>query len=257
VVCIFIISFPNLWVLNSTNRDAGITLSCQMIALADPGSSLAKALLPSTPNAHLNVLELGTGCGMVGIAIAQTISNSKVLLTDLPEAREIVERNIESAVKAPDASLAFLELDWDAELPDGLKSTSEPLDLVVAADCTYNPDSRYDHFLHHTNAWNTSDLHLQPSFSKHSSTTSQSKPRGHHCHRDEDAPLQRRSLLRPHERRGIFAQDKDGVSVARRCTRRRGDCVLAHLQGCCKVDSLHVSYGTDPRTRPIKFTSAS
>jgi methylase of polypeptide subunit release factors len=123
-----------------------------MIALADPGSSLAKALLPSTRKPQLSVLELGTGCGMVGIAIAQTVSNSKVLLTDLPEAREIVERNIESALKAPDASLTFRELDWDAELPDDLKSISEPLDLVVAADCTYNPDSRYDNFLHFTNA---------------------------------------------------------------------------------------------------------
>ncbi|KAI4951292.1 hypothetical protein J4E91_004001 [Alternaria rosae] len=124
--------------------DAGITLSCQITALDNPKSSLAEALLPyglaSEP--HLNVLELGTGCGMVGIAIAQTVFNSKVLLTDLPEAREIVERNIDSAVKAPGASLAFMELDWDAELPGEVQSSSEPLDLVLAADCTYNPDSR-------------------------------------------------------------------------------------------------------------------
>ncbi|KAI4659628.1 uncharacterized protein J4E79_006163 [Alternaria viburni] len=78
---------------------------------------------------------------MVGIAIAQTVSNSKVLLTDLPEAREIVERNIDSAVKAPGASLAFMKLDWDAELPGEVQTSSEPLDLILAADCTYNPDS--------------------------------------------------------------------------------------------------------------------
>lgn len=123
-----------------------------MTALDNPRSSLAEALLPygiaSEP--YLNVLELGTGCGMVGIAIAQTVSDSKVLLTDLPEAREIVARNIDSAVKAPGASLAFMELDWDAELPGEVQSSSEPLDLVLAADCTYNPDSRYasSHPLH-------------------------------------------------------------------------------------------------------------
>ncbi|KAI4691374.1 uncharacterized protein J4E84_003667 [Alternaria hordeiaustralica] len=114
-----------------------------MTALDNSKSSLAEALLPygiaSEP--HLNVLELGTGCGMVGIAIAQTVSNSKVLLTDLPEAREIVERNIDSVVKAPGASLSFMELDWDADLPGELQSSSEPLDLILAADCTYNPDS--------------------------------------------------------------------------------------------------------------------
>jgi hypothetical protein len=80
---------------------------------------------------------------MVGIAIAQIIPNSKVLLTDLPEAREIVERNINSVTTAPGASLAFMELDWDADLPHDLQSASDQLDLVLAADCTYNPDSRY------------------------------------------------------------------------------------------------------------------
>ncbi|CAN9418748.1 unnamed protein product [Alternaria alternata] len=122
--------------------DAGITLSCQITALTTPNSDLAKALLPSVSKPRLNVLELGTGCGMVGIAIAQTISNSKVLLTDLQEAREIVERNMHYAIEAPGASLDFMELDWDADLPDILQSTSEQLDIVVAADCTYNPDSR-------------------------------------------------------------------------------------------------------------------
>jgi predicted nicotinamide N-methyase len=136
------------------HRDAGITLSCQITTLKDPNSSLAKALLPSAPISHFNVLELGTGCGMVGIAIAQTIPDSNVLLTDLPEAREIVERNINCATEAPGVSLAFMELDWDADLPDDLQSTPNRLGLVVAADCTYNPDSRYDFLPHSPNILN-------------------------------------------------------------------------------------------------------
>lgn len=130
------------------SRDAGITLSCQITALRNPNSNLAKALLPPASKPRLNVLELGAGCGMVGIAVAQTNPNSRVLLTDLPEAREIVGHNINSAIKAPGASLTFMELDWDAELPDDLQSTSEQLDLIIAADCTYNPDSRYGFLLH-------------------------------------------------------------------------------------------------------------
>ncbi|KAG9196502.1 hypothetical protein G6011_01623 [Alternaria panax] len=121
--------------------DAGITLSCQITALINPKTELARALLPPASKSPLNVLELGTGCGMVGIAVAQTIPNSKVLLTDLHEAREIVERNMHYAVEAPGASLDFMELDWDADLPDILQSTSERVNLVLAADCTYNPDS--------------------------------------------------------------------------------------------------------------------
>jgi len=79
---------------------------------------------------------------MVGITIAQIVRGAKVVLTDLPEAQEIVERNISRVQTAERASLAFQELDWDAELPQNLKSPSSTLDLVIAADCTYNPDSR-------------------------------------------------------------------------------------------------------------------
>jgi methylase of polypeptide subunit release factors len=142
MVCIAKSRCTELGVLTKIYRDAGITLSCQIAALKNPYSTLAKALLSPASEPRLHVLELGTGCGMVGIAVAQTVSNSEVLLTDLPEAREIVERNIQSAVEAPGASLAFMELDWDADLPDDLQSTSGELNLIVAADCTYNPDSR-------------------------------------------------------------------------------------------------------------------
>jgi methylase of polypeptide subunit release factors len=123
-------------------RDAGITLSCHAGDLLDDDSSLTKALLPSGQPGHLHVLELGTGCGMVGITIAQLIAGADVRLTDLEEAQEIVERNISIARPAKGSSLRFQTLDWDAELPLNLKSSSSPLDLVIAADCTYNPDSR-------------------------------------------------------------------------------------------------------------------
>jgi hypothetical protein len=90
-------------------------------------------------------LELGTGCGIVGITLASLIPNCSVALTDLPEAREIVEKNISHVLEnlAPGATLSFDELDWDADLPARLKHADSKLDIVLAADCTYNPDSRY------------------------------------------------------------------------------------------------------------------
>jgi len=79
---------------------------------------------------------------MLGIAIAQIVRGAKVVLTDLPEAQDIVERNISHIQTAEGASLAFQELDWDVDVPPNLQSPSSRLDLVIAADCTYNPDSR-------------------------------------------------------------------------------------------------------------------
>jgi methylase of polypeptide subunit release factors len=77
---------------------------------------------------------------MVGIAIAQIIKDADVHLTDLPEAREIVQRNLSLAHLAEGSTLAFQELDWEDEIPTNIKTAR--LDLVVAADCTYNSDSR-------------------------------------------------------------------------------------------------------------------
>ena len=78
----------------------------------------------------------------MGTTFAQLAEETTVLLTDLSEAQEIVERNIEQAKLATGSSLAFQELRWGDQLPQNLRSPSMPFDLVVAADCTYNPDSR-------------------------------------------------------------------------------------------------------------------
>ncbi|KAF1845841.1 uncharacterized protein K460DRAFT_338481 [Cucurbitaria berberidis CBS 394.84] len=121
--------------------DAGITLSCHLKELLDNKSDSTKTLLPSQRSARLHVLELGAGCGVVGISLAQIFQGAQVLLTDLPEAQEIVERNLGEVKTAEGSSLRFQELDWDADLPDNLKSPPFLLDLVLAADCTYNSDS--------------------------------------------------------------------------------------------------------------------
>jgi predicted nicotinamide N-methyase len=129
------------------HRDAGIALACNLKTMQG-GSWLAKILPPGRPSPGIRVLELGAGCGIVGIAIAHVTRCADVLLTDLPEAREIVEQNIDQAVLAKGSSLRFQELDWDTNLPSDCQFSTSPLDLVVAADCTYNADSRYDFAFH-------------------------------------------------------------------------------------------------------------
>lgn len=83
-------------------------------------------------------MELGAGCGIVGIALATMLDKCDVLLTDLPEVEEIVTRNIKGASPRPSSRIQFQTLDWDEPPPD---LRSQPLDLILISDCTYNADS--------------------------------------------------------------------------------------------------------------------
>lgn len=66
------------------------------------------------------------------------LSNCNVLLTDLVEVEEIVRRNIEEATPQSSSRIEFKTLDWDAPPPD---LCSQPIDLILVSDCTYNADS--------------------------------------------------------------------------------------------------------------------
>lgn len=100
---------------------------------------LLESVLSSATYKKLNVLELGCGCGVVGIGLAQTVTDCHVVLTDLPEVDELVERNIEAANPAMSSTIEFAALDWEAPLP--AKVASRAFDLVLVAECIYNSDS--------------------------------------------------------------------------------------------------------------------
>ncbi|KAL6708657.1 hypothetical protein ACN47E_002353 [Coniothyrium glycines] len=121
--------------------DAGVSLACNLEALLDVAGFPIIESLPSQPGTRIRIIELGSGCGIVGISLAQRLRNVEVVLTDLSETRDIVIRNIESAIVAKDSSVQFHELEWGADLPICLQAPSPSFTLLVAADCTYNPDS--------------------------------------------------------------------------------------------------------------------
>lgn len=100
---------------------------------------LLESVLSSATYKKLNVLELGCGCGVVGIGLAQTVPDCNVLLTDLPEVDELVERNIEAANPAMSSVIDFAALDWEAPLP--AKVAARTFDLILVAECIYNSDS--------------------------------------------------------------------------------------------------------------------
>ena len=104
-----------------------------------PTSILARLLQRSKPQS-LSILELGSGCGITGLHIADLCSTSTVLLTDLPDAMEVLNRNIGFAQPVSSgAKLTAAVLDWDAPVPEMV--AKQRFDLVVLSDCTYNSDS--------------------------------------------------------------------------------------------------------------------
>ena len=123
-------------------RDAGIALTAYLSTLMlqpRPTSDLAKLLQRSTPRGP-RILELGSGCGIVGSQVANLCSASDVLSTDLPDAMDILNHNVERATFVSSrGKLATAVLDWDEPLPD--RVGKQRFDLVIVSDCTYNPDS--------------------------------------------------------------------------------------------------------------------
>lgn len=85
------------------------------------------------------MIELGSGCGIVGIGLAQLVPSCDMLLTDLPEAQSILDRNISIATIAKPSKLSSCVLDWEAELPANVSQRKH--DAIIISDCTYNTDT--------------------------------------------------------------------------------------------------------------------
>lgn len=109
------------------------------MALQAESIPLLEQVLGSATYKKLNVIELGSGCGIVGIGLAQTVPDCEVTLTDLPEAEEIVNHNITAMSPAISSRATFQALDWEEPLP--AKIQDRLFDMILVADCTYNPDS--------------------------------------------------------------------------------------------------------------------
>lgn len=103
--------------------DAGLAMT-QLL----PGDWVPKFETPSP-----KIIELGSGCGLVGIALARLFPKVSLTLTDLDDATEVCTRNLRLN-QVPNAK--FECLDWDER-----QNLSSDWDLVVATDCTYNTDS--------------------------------------------------------------------------------------------------------------------
>ena len=123
-------------------RDAGLALVHCLIAIKESSkpdqlTTLRRTLL-NEQNRTPRIVELGSGCGVVGIALAQ-LYRCSVCLTDLPDAMDLLQTNIAQAKKAQGSSMRARVLDWFQDTPTA--NLYDDLDLIVIADCTYNPDT--------------------------------------------------------------------------------------------------------------------
>ena len=122
------------------NRDAGVVLVAYFCNFIKKEKSTALLTRLSSKARNLHVLELGTGCGIVGLEIHRLYPDGTVTLTDLPEAMTILGYNTDLVPSRPNrGQVITMVLDWEAPLPEAVKSHQQ--DLIIVSDCTYNPDS--------------------------------------------------------------------------------------------------------------------
>jgi Lysine methyltransferase len=87
---------------------------------------------PALLRNHPRVLELGAGCGVVGISAA-LLGAPHVLLTDLPELLPLLQSNIDRNRAMLRGEVACRPCDWTQPLPLDLP----PVDLILVADCVW------------------------------------------------------------------------------------------------------------------------
>ncbi|CEP08324.1 hypothetical protein [Parasitella parasitica] len=87
-------------------------------------------------NEYNTLLELGSGTGLVGIYAAELLNPKRVYLTDLPDALEIMQQNVDLMRNAK-VEMLVKELSWGSENQDQYND----VDLVLLTDVLYNQGS--------------------------------------------------------------------------------------------------------------------
>eukprot|EP01119_Soliformovum_irregulare_P020327 TRINITY_DN6557_c0_g1_i2.p1 TRINITY_DN6557_c0_g1~~TRINITY_DN6557_c0_g1_i2.p1 ORF type:complete len:179 (+),score=52.91 TRINITY_DN6557_c0_g1_i2:232-768(+) len=92
-----------------------------------------QATIQSSKFQEKTIVELGAGCGLVGISIAKLFPSSKILITDLGPLVPLIEKNIK--LNGLDSSQVIAqEYFWGNEIPDSIQA-----DVIVASDCVWVP----------------------------------------------------------------------------------------------------------------------
>lgn len=77
------------------------------------------------------ILELGTGVGIISIALSKLMNEATIAATDLVDAEEVCAQNI----LLNKSSAVFSDLEWSGHE----KKNDTDWDMIIVTDCTYNP----------------------------------------------------------------------------------------------------------------------
>ncbi|TYZ60349.1 hypothetical protein PybrP1_011200 [[Pythium] brassicae (nom. inval.)] len=136
--------FADAWTASRV-WDASAFLSEHLVAFAAARRHPFASLAPGTSTSNSRVLapaviELGSGCGLVGIVAASL--GADVLLTDQREAVELLHRNAEANSTTGDerSRLRVCEFVWGSDPAATLPRTT--FDCILVSDCTLRCDWR-------------------------------------------------------------------------------------------------------------------
>lgn len=128
-------------------RDAALGF---ILLLRDLNDALSNDKLLPILRAHINqsnslpsqAIELGSGCGIVGILLRKLFAFCSVILTDLAEAKDILECNLLANREAHlPSSLMYQTFNWGTDVEVVQLIDDIRVHLIVVSDCTYNPSS--------------------------------------------------------------------------------------------------------------------
>lgn len=139
--------------------DGGLVAACALISdQSDPntgshqGSCVRAVREVVSSSRDLNILELGCGVGILGMALASLCAKLRpdtdpdhecvLLMTDLEEAEQRARFNMARLPSASNQRLLYENLDWEDGRQGrfGEEVTARQWDLIVLSDCTYNVD---------------------------------------------------------------------------------------------------------------------
>ena len=89
----------------------------------------------------IRVLEVGSGLGTVGLALATTLDNAEVVLTDCPPAIKMLEANINTnkELMGSNVNIKAHTLEWGKHQQE----TKCPFDIICGSDLLYGDESSY------------------------------------------------------------------------------------------------------------------